>query len=167
MEYDWTTTMERSFPAACRRIARRIPPELRSRVDAEDIVMDAIVGLLASAAGDDSTGYAVGPLTAMARKRLIDCHRARSSLKRRVEGDWPDRFEPVGRVPAPEESLLIEELFEGIAAGRSPGEREAIRLRLGGHSNAEIAAATGWNLRKVQRFFAESGPLRSLSSRFS
>jgi DNA-directed RNA polymerase specialized sigma24 family protein len=65
------------YGAACRVIARLMPWALRSRYDAEDFVSEAIVDLM-----KNPTAYTGrNTLILIARRRMIDAARSRSSTK--------------------------------------------------------------------------------------
>jgi RNA polymerase sigma-70 factor (ECF subfamily) len=104
-------------------------------------------------------------LNQAAEKKVIDEYRKAHTLKRDVtrvcpldaagDGDG-DGGRPLGVAsgdPTASQLALAGEAHERLLAGQSGPNRDAIVLKEQGYTCTEIAEQTGWNLRKVQRFF--------------
>jgi DNA-directed RNA polymerase specialized sigma24 family protein len=57
--------------------------------------------------------------------------------------------------PTASELAQADEVRERLLAGQDESQRAVIELKQQGYSNTEIAEKTGWNIRKIQRFFKD------------
>jgi RNA polymerase sigma-70 factor (ECF subfamily) len=154
--------LERHRAALRRMVAQRMDPVLRQRVDASDIVQDALVS--ASRRLDEYLRAAPMPfhlwLRQLAKERLIDAHRRHREAARRSL----DREQPLAVGYADRSSIdLARELrdgeltpaaaairhelqlrFQAALEGLGEQDREVMLMRHGEHlSNQEVAQALG------------------------
>jgi DNA-directed RNA polymerase specialized sigma24 family protein len=102
-------------------------------------------------------------LIKVAEQKVIDEHRRSHAQKRDVDRkcsidtarDDGSSYDLPDRGPTGSQWVLADEMQERLFARRSETEREIIQMRKEGHSNFSIAEATGWNIRKVQRFLKD------------
>ena len=103
----------------------------------------------------------------MAEQKVIDEYRRRHCLKRDIgreraldgESDANELALASG-YPTPSQFAQAGETREQLLAGQDESERKVIELRQLGYDNVEIAALTGWNIRKVQQLYRKTCRLR-------
>lgn len=154
----WDEVMALDYPTAARAVDKRLQGRLRAQMDAEDIVSEAILGLLQ---GGRAVADRAGALTALSRNTLIDHQRRISCLKRRREvgsRDY-DRDPAIDLGPGMERAAIARETVACLLAISSADQGVILRMIRDGHSTDDCARATGWNRRRVQRFLQSLRPL--------
>jgi DNA-directed RNA polymerase specialized sigma24 family protein len=100
-------------------------------------------------------------LAQVAEQKVIDEYRRQHTLKHDVDRERPMAANDAGPVQLPSDEptasqvAQANEFHERLLARRDDTERVIIELKQQGYSTADIAAQTGWNIRKVQRFLRE------------
>jgi len=91
-----------------------------------------------------------------AEQKVVDGYRWGHAKKRNIDREQatsgPGGFDPADVSPSASQVAVAAEESEILLDGRSGVDRTILELKLQGHSNREVAQATGWNLREVQRF---------------
>jgi RNA polymerase sigma factor (sigma-70 family) len=161
----WEMLFRECYPKVRRVVRRKLDRSMRSLYDSTDFASDVMKSL---AANFDQLSFPsieslMGFLAHVAEQKVIDEYRKRHTLKRdvgrerRLVVDDPERG-PV-QLPSdePTASQLAQanEVHERLLDRQDETERKIISLKQQGYSNADIADSTGWNIRKVQRFFQD------------
>jgi DNA-directed RNA polymerase specialized sigma24 family protein len=160
----WGELLNKCYPKVARAVRRRLTPPLRSVFDSTDFASDVIKSLVAKAGRFDFDSFdaLVGFLVHAAQQKVVDEYRKACALKRgggspcaTLDGDDPDGgpLAVASDDPTPSQEAVAGEVHEWLYAGQSEPNREVIELKEAGYTCNEIAEQTGWNLRKVQRFF--------------
>jgi RNA polymerase sigma factor (sigma-70 family) len=166
----WEELFRRCYPKVIRVVRRKLnSPTMRTLYDSTDFVSDVMKSLAANADRLEfpSLGSLIKFLERVAEQKVIDEYRRVHTQKRDIErqrhlGAGDGDSDGVGAAvavalesayPTPSQLVQASEAREQLLAGQSGPEREMIELKHQGYSNAEIARRTGWNIRKVQRFF--------------
>lgn len=174
----WNELFQQCYPKIVRVVRRKLNRPMRSLYDSTDFASDVMKSLAANAGRLDFPSFdsLMAFLAQMAERKVIDEYRKVHTLKRDLDrqcrltpddGDGPRPFALASGDPTPSQVAQAGEAHEQLLAGQSETEKEAIELKQLGYSNSEIAERTGWNLRKVQRFFKDLwdswGPSRPAS----
>ena len=83
---------------------------------------------------------------------------AATALKRDVTRDCAlaangsGGYEPKACSPTASQLAVASEEEAILLEGQSGVDRTILELKIQGHSNSDVARATGWHLRKVERF---------------
>jgi RNA polymerase sigma factor (sigma-70 family) len=160
----WEELFHTCYPKVVRVVRRRLNRPLRALYDSTDFASDVMKSLAANLDRLDfpSLPSLMAFLTQAAEKKVIDEYRRRHTLKRDITRECALTFE--GRYgdaasaltsgePTASQVAQAREVHDRLLARDDEAERLIVELKREGHSNAEIAARTGWNIRKVQRFF--------------
>ena len=160
----WEELFRTCYPKVVRVVRRKLDRPLRSLYDSTDFASDVMKSLMANLDRLDfpSMDCLMSFLAQVAEQKVIDEYRRRHTLKRDVSreralvmDDGTDLRPLVlaSADPTPSQVAQADEVRERLLAGQEEPERVIIELKLQNYSNAEIAVKTGWNLRRVQRFF--------------
>ena len=160
----WEELFRKCYPKVIRVVRRKMNRPMRSVYDSTDFVSDAMKSLAANAGKLDFPSFdsLLAFLMQVAESKVVDEHRKEHSQKRDVTRKVALRPSDDGSRgsgafasddPTASQIAVASEEHQRLLAGRTEPEREAIELRHQGFSPSEIAQRTGWNLRKVQRFF--------------
>jgi len=159
----WETLFKECYPKVRRVVRRKLNRSMRSLYDSTDFANDAMERL---AANPDllefpSFNSLIAFLAQVAEQKVIDEYRRQHTLKNDIDRERPIAAYDAGTFQArsddPTASQLAQanEFRERLLARRDDTERVIIELKHQGHSNADIAERTGWNIRKVQRFLKD------------
>jgi RNA polymerase sigma-70 factor (ECF subfamily) len=162
----WVELFHTCYPKVCRVVRRKLDRPLRSLYDSTDFASDVMKSLAANLDRLDfpSINSLMAFLAQAAEQKVIDEYRRRHTLKRDIKRertmtaeDGTDVRPMILTSPEPTASQVAQadEVRERLLAGQDAPERAVIELKQQGYSNAEIAEQTGWNIRKVQRFFKD------------
>jgi RNA polymerase sigma factor (sigma-70 family) len=138
---------------------------MRTIYDSADFANDVLESLAAKPEryDFDSLDKLLAFLVEEARRKVLDEVRKQNSQKRDIKrqqrldagDDESPRMELPGADPTPSQIVQAEETRDRLQLGLSEDERRIIEMRQLDYSNEEIARATGWHVRKVQRFLKE------------
>jgi len=162
----WEELFRTCYPKVIRVVRRKLDRPLRSLYDSTDFASDVMKSLAANLDRLDfpSISSLMAFLAQAAEQKVIDEYRRRHTLKRDIKRectltshDGTDLGPQVLASPGPTASQVVQadEVRERLLSGQDPTERAVIELKQQGYSNSEIAEQTGWNIRKVQRFFKD------------
>jgi len=93
-----------------------------------------------------------------AEQKVVDGYRKGYAQKRDLSRDRPlvgddaTGWEPADSSPTASQVAVASEEEEILLEGQSGQRRTVLELKLQGFSNSEVARATGWHLRKIERF---------------
>src|SRR6516165_128114 len=151
----WETVFKECYPKVRRVVRRKLNRSMRSLYDSTDFASDAMERL---AANTDllqfpSLSSLIAFLAQVAEQKVIDEYRRQHTLKHDVDRERPMMADGAGPIPShdPTASQLAQanECHERLLARDDETERFIIELRQQGHTTADIAKQTGWNVRKV------------------
>jgi RNA polymerase sigma factor (sigma-70 family) len=160
----WDELFRKCYPKVIRVVRRQLDRPMRSLFDSTDFASDVMKSLAAKADRLDFPSFSslIAFLTKVAKEKVIDEYRKAHAEKRDINRDcalFPDDGEG-GRTlalasdePTPSQVFVASEAQARLLDGKSEPERAVIEMKTQGYSPAEIAAQTGWHLRKVQRLF--------------
>ena len=164
----WSELYRQCYPKLMRVVRRKLDRSpIRSVFDSTDFASDVMKSLVANVGRLDfeSMESLVSFLAQVAEQKVIDEYRKANTLKRDItrqcrlgaEDPQGDGRSMPNRAPDPTASqvALATEAHDRLLHGQQGNERAAIELKEQGYSNNEIAEQTGWNVRKVQRFFQD------------
>ncbi|QEH34134.1 RNA polymerase sigma factor SigD [Aquisphaera giovannonii] len=161
----WETVFRECYPKVRRVVRRRLDRSMRSLYDSTDFASDVMKSLAANInhLSFPSVESLIAFLAHVAEQKVIDEYRRQHALKRDISRDRrlvpSDPDEAPVQLPSaePTASQLAQanEVHERLLARRDETERAIIQLRREGHTTADIAESTGWNIRKVQRFLKD------------
>jgi RNA polymerase sigma-70 factor (ECF subfamily) len=162
----WEELFHTCYPKVVRVVRRKLDRPLRTLYDSTDFASDVMKSLAANFNRLDfpSIHSLMAFLAQAAEQKVIDEYRRRHTLKRditRERGSVGDEGNDGRSVavpspdPTPSQWAQASEVRDRLLAGQDEHERKIIELKQLGYSNAEIAEQTGWNIRKVQRFFKD------------
>lgn len=159
----WEELFRKCYPKVIRAVRRKLNPPMRSLFDSTDFASDVMKSLAANVERLEFTSFdaLMSFLAKVAQQKVIDEYRKAHTLKRDVA-----RCQPIHSGGDDGESLVVQsadptasqvaratEVHEMLLSGQGAPGREVIELKEKGYTCNEIAEQTGWNLRKVQRFF--------------
>ncbi len=158
----WETLFKECYPKVRRVVRRKLNRSMRALYDSTDFASDVMGNLVANMdrLNFPSVDSLLAFLAHVAEQKVIDEHRRQHTLKRDIArkqsiggGDSGDRTVqlPSGE-PTPSQVVQADEVREWLLARPDETERKIIELRQLGFSTSDIAATTGWDVRKVQRF---------------
>jgi len=161
----WETLFRECYPQVRRVVRRKLDRSLRSLYDSTDFASDVMKSL---AANLDHLNFVsiqslINFLSRVAEQKVIDEYRRRRTLKRdftrecRLSTGDPDAAPvqvPSGE-PTASQFAQANEVNERLLSRQDETERIIIELKRQGYSNGDISDATGWNIRKVQRFLKD------------
>lgn len=161
----WEELFRKCYPKVIRVVRRKLNPPMRSLFDSTDFASDVMKSLAAKADRLDFPSFdsLMAFLQQVAEQKVIDEYRKAHTLKRDISrlctltpGDGDGTALAVASLdPTASQVAQATEAHEQLLAGQDEPQRAAIELKGQGYSHAEIAEQTGWNLRKVQRFFKD------------
>jgi RNA polymerase sigma factor (sigma-70 family) len=162
----WEELFHTCYPKVIRVVRRKLDRPLRSLYDSTDFASDVMKSLAANLDRLDfpSINSLMAFLAQAAEQKVIDEYRRRHTMKRDIKReraltaeDGTDVRPRVLASPDPTASQLAQadEVRERLLAGQDESQRAVIELKQQGYSNTEIAEKTGWNIRKIQRFFKD------------
>lgn len=141
--------------------ARRISPQLRSKVDSDDVVQSVMRSFLRRVAHREidlrnwsSLGALLTIMTIRRCSRQAAWHRAdrrRASLEQPLELDGKQLVELISREPSPEAVATLADTIRYLLEQLDEQDRDIVQLSLAGESTADIAARVGCSQRTVQR----------------
>jgi len=153
------------YPKVVRVVRRKLDRPLRTLYDSTDFASDVMKSLAANLDRLEfpSIHALMAFLAQAAEQKVIDEYRRRHTLKRditreralgSVEED-ANNVELASGGPTASEIVQASEIRDHLLARQDEEARRVIELKHQGYSNGEIAEQTGWNIRKVQRFFKD------------
>lgn len=164
----WETLFNECYPKVRRVVRRRLNRSLRTIYDSRDFANEAMENLAAHLHQLEfpTVGSLIAFLAKVAEQKVIDEHRRQNTAKRdgnRTQsisaGEDEDGFGAMqvsSSEPTASQFAQANEVHERLLArGGDETERRVILLKQQGYSNQDIASLTGWNIRKIQRFFKE------------
>jgi RNA polymerase sigma factor (sigma-70 family) len=139
---------ERFRQKLCSLVENELHQRFAARLDPEDVVQPAMRSFFR---GIDRKGWRVeseealwGLLAAITRTKIKKTVEQQTAEKREpdreVDGDWLCIPSPA---PSAEDVVLVADMIEHVVADLRPPDPEIFRLRLEGHSIAQIAQMTG------------------------
>ena len=160
----WEELFHTCYPKVIRVVRRKLNRPLRALYDSTDFASDVMKSLVDNLDRLDfpSIHSLMAFLAQAAEKKVIDEYRRRHTQKRDIKreralasGDESEvpSLALVSGEPTASQVAQAREVRDRLLAGQDEDERRIIELKQLGYSNAEIAEETGWNIRKVQRFF--------------
>lgn len=168
-EEAWTQLFEKCYPKIVRAARRKLNRPTGAIGTSSDIANEVLQSLAVKFSNIDI--YTINGLQAFliksAERKVADELRHHLALKRggglvRPLGDADDTIglEHAASGPTPSQVVVASEEKQ-LILDKSGENREVVEMKLTGMNNAEVAENTGWDLRKVQRFFKElRGTLR-------
>ncbi len=161
----WETIFKECYPKVRRVVRRRLTRSMRSLYDSTDFANEAMERLAANLNQLEfpSVNSLIAFLAQVAEQKVIDEYRRQHALKRDLtRGCSLSGLGPEGssvQLPSDEPTAsqlaVANEVNEQLLDRQDETERTIISLRRDGHSTADIAEQTGWNVRKVQRFLKD------------
>jgi len=162
----WEELFRTCYPKIVRVVRKKLNPPMRSLYDSADFASDVWKSLAAKFDRFDfpSIDSLLAFLKRAAEQKVIDEYRRRTAQKRDMNlecplnagnGNGADGQALFSDDPTPSQVLQATEGWEQLREGLSDLEREIIELKRLSYTNEEIAEHTGWNVRKVQRFFKD------------
>ena len=162
----WQELFRQCYPKVVRVVRRKLDKPMRSLYDSTDFASDVMKSLAANADRLDFPSFEslMAFLAQVAERKVIDEYRKVHTQKRDIDrqrplaadqDDGPRPLTLASGAPTASQFAQATEANERILAGQSEPERQVIELKKQGYSNSEIADQTGWNVRKVQRFFQD------------
>ncbi len=163
----WETLFKECYPKVRRVVRRRLNRSLRTIYDSRDFANEAMESLAAhlDQLQFPTVGSLIAFLAKVAEQKVIDVHRRQGTSKRdqgRTQsisaGEDDDGFGELqvsSPMPTASQYAQANEVHERLLARGDETERRVIQLKQQGYSNQDIASFTGWNIRKIQRFFKE------------
>jgi RNA polymerase sigma factor (sigma-70 family) len=156
----WEILFEDCYPKVVRVIRKRMSRPMRKIYDSTDIANEVMKSLAAKF--DHFDFSSVDGLRAFlfraAEQKVVDGYRRGHARKRDIgrdralATDGPGGYEPADSSPTPSQIAVATEEAEILLGGQTGVDRTILELKLQGHSNREVAVATGWHLRKIERF---------------
>jgi RNA polymerase sigma factor (sigma-70 family) len=162
----WKALFDKCYPKVIRVVRRKLNPPMRSLYDSTDFASDVMKSLAANAGRLDFPSFSslMAFLVGVAEQKVIDEYRKVHNLKRDINRNRPldagpggegDATRLIGNDPTASQIALASEANELLLEGRTLREQSVIEMRKQGYSPSEIARRSGWNIRKVQRFFKD------------
>jgi RNA polymerase sigma factor (sigma-70 family) len=156
----WQVLFEDCYPKIVRVVRKRLSRPMRKIYDSTDIANEVMKSLAAKF--DHFDFSSVDGLRAFliraAEQKVVDGYRRGHAKKRDIDRDralacdGAGGFEPADSSPTASQVAVATEEVEILLDGRSGVDRMVLELKIQGHSNSEVARATGWHLRKIERF---------------
>ena len=157
----WQELFDDCYPKIVRVIRRRISRPLRSLYDSTDIANEVMKSLAARFHEIDFTSIdgLRAYLIRAAERKVVDGYRHGHAMKRDVSrtratfpGDDLGQLEVPDSGPTASQLAVATESEESLLQAQGSEERSILELKMQGFTNPEVARATGWHLRKVERF---------------
>ena len=159
-QHAWQILFEDCYPKIVRVARKRLSQKMRTQYDSSDIANEVMKSLAAKFDRFDfsSINGLRAFLVRAAEQKIVDDYRRGHAMKRDIGRDRPLLnngslgYEPADSSPTASQVAVATEEAEILLGGRAGVDRTVLELKLLGHTNSEVASATGWNLRKVERF---------------
>ncbi len=156
----WEILFNECYPKVVRVVRRRLSQPMRNLYDSTDIANEVMKSLAAKFGNFDfsSVDGLRAFLIRAAEQKVVDGYRRGHAQKRDLKRNQPltsgdeAGWEPADSSPTASQVAVASEEKEILLDGQSGQYREVLELKLQGCSNSEVSRATGWNLRKVERF---------------
>lgn len=157
----WQALFDDCYPKIVRVIRRRISRPLRSLYDSTDIANEVMKSLAARFNEIDFTSIdgLRAYLIRAAERKVVDGYRHGHAMKRDVArtqasfpGDDLGQFEVPDSGPTASQVAVASESEACLLNAQGTEGRSIIELKMQGFTNSEVSRATGWHLRKVERF---------------
>jgi RNA polymerase sigma factor (sigma-70 family) len=156
----WQILFEDCYPKIVRVVRKRLSRPMRKVYDSTDIANEVMKSLAAKFGHFDfsSVDGLRAFLIRAAEQKVVDGYRRGHAQKRDITrdralgADGAGGFEPADSSPTASQVAVATEEVEILLDGRSGVDRTILELKIQGHSNREVAQATGWHLRKIERF---------------
>jgi RNA polymerase sigma factor (sigma-70 family) len=159
----WQVLFEDCYPKIVRVVRKRLSRPMRRLCDSTDIANEVMKSLAAKF--DHFDFSSIDGLRAFliraAEQKVVDGYRRGYAQKRTMDRDQalatggPGGYDPADSSPTPSQMAVASEAFELLLDGQSGVDRTILELKVQGHSNSEVAKATGWHLRRVERFLVK------------
>jgi RNA polymerase sigma factor (sigma-70 family) len=162
----WEVLFEECYPKIVRVVRKRLSRPMRRIWDSTDIANEVMTSLAAKF--DHFDFSSIDGLRAFlikaAEQKVVDGYRRGHAKKRDISRDralatggsgGSGGFDPADSSPTASQVAVATEEFEILLDGQSGVDRTILELKSQGHSNREVAKATGWNLREIQRFLVK------------
>lgn len=164
----WDALIALSYERIRRVVSRRLDPPMRSLYDSTDFANDVFKSLVAKSDRYDFATYdqLVSHLAKAAKQKVIDEYRKQHTQKRNLKGtthldalrgEEGGGYEPVASDPSPSQVAQARDVREQLFAGQNSDEIEAIKMKVDGFSNEQIAEHFQQHPRKIQRLFKRIG----------
>jgi RNA polymerase sigma factor (sigma-70 family) len=157
----WKALFDECYPKIQRVVRRKLTRSMRTLYDSTDFANDVMEDLVANLDRLEfpSVDSLLGFLAHVAEQKVIDEHRRQHTLKRDVRRDRSssaneadEGLQLPSNGPTASQVAQAHEVRQRLLARPDQTERTIIELRQLGYSTSDIAAQTGWDARKVQRF---------------
>lgn len=156
----WQILFNDCYPKVLRVVRRRLSRPMRKMYDSTDIANEVMKSLAANFQHFDFSS--INGLRAFlihaAEQKVVDGYRKEHAQKRDFTRDRQlgsgdgAAWEPEDSSPTASQVAVASEEEEILLDGQSGERRTVLELKLQGLSNSEVARATGWHLRKIERF---------------
>jgi len=154
----WQILFEDCYPKIVRVVRKRLSRPMRKICDSTDIANEVMKSLAAKF--DHFDFSSVDGLRAFliraAEQKVVDGYRRGHAKKRDINRDRAlnaeGGYEPTDSSPTPSQVAVASEEVEILLDAQNGVDRTVLELKIQGHSNREVAQATGWHLRKIERF---------------
>ena len=166
----WEHLFNECYPKIVRVVRHRLSRPMRKLYDSTDIANEVMKSLAAKF--DHFDFSSIDGLRAFliraAEQKVVDGYRRGHAQKRDVTRDRPIHggddavgLEIADVSPTASQVAVATEEEENLLEAQSGESRTVLELKIQGLSNPEVARATGWHLRKVERFLEKlRGTLR-------
>ncbi len=156
----WQILFEDCYPKIHRVVSKRLSRPMRKIYDSTDIANEVMKSLYTRFVHIDfsSIDGLRAFLIRAAEQKVIDGYRRGHAKKRdinrdrAIDADATGGLEPADSSPTASQIAVLTEEVEILLDGQSGVDRTIVELKIQGHSNREVAQATGWNLRRIERF---------------
>jgi RNA polymerase sigma factor (sigma-70 family) len=156
----WQVLFDDCYPKILRVIRRRLSRPMRKIYDSTDIANEVMKSLAANFnhINFSSIGGLRAFLIKAAEQKVVDGYRKGYAQKRDLARDralgsgGEADIDLADSSPTASQLAVASEEEEILLEGQSGPRRTVLELKLQGYSNPEVARATGWNLRKIERF---------------
>lgn len=157
----WQVLFDECYPKIVRVIRRRITRPMRKIYDSTDIANEVMKSLAAKFHHFDfsSVGGLRAYLIHAAEQKVVDGCRRSHAQKRdlnrdraQVGNDESTAWDFPDDAPTASQVAVASEEKDLLLNGQSGPQRTVLELKIEGMSNPEVAQATGWHVRKVERF---------------
>ena len=160
----WQELFDDCYPKIVRVIRRKMSRPLRSLYDSTDIANEVMKSLAVKFDQFDFTSIngLRAYLIKAAERKVVDGYRHGHAMKRdiaRTQASYPGddlgQFEVADGGATPSQVAIASESEAHLLRQSGSEERSVIELKVQGFSNTEVCEATGWHLRKVERFLKQ------------
>lgn len=157
----WQVLFDECYPKIVRVIRRRISKPLRSLYDSTDIANEVMKSLAAKFDQIDFTSIdgLRAYLIKAAEQKVVDGYRHGHAMKRditRTQASFPGEDLGQSQIPSngptASQVAVASESEASLLRVSGSDERVIVELKMQGFTNSEVSSATGWHLRRVERF---------------